>query len=227
MVKRFLLWIVPLFFLFSICAWEDSFDDYFDDDHYDEDDYDEDSPARIIDDLVYLLEKNIDLTLVPEQFIYPFGADHKPMLSSNLAQTVSDNRPGGFVQTRTMDTQQQGPARRPTPTGPSSMRTIGSVQSSSPTPAPVVVQSVAVDPKSGKKEEVIVLPPFEIDGVFGSEYEQYIIVGTRYYTLEQTLRGTRELRRVRLVGIDSDHAYFRYRDMTFPKKIKALEKVFQ
>jgi hypothetical protein len=225
MIKQFLLLLIISFCApFSCFAWEDDLDDYFEDEFYDEGfEADEDSMVRKLDDLVYLLEKNIDLSLVPEQFIYPFGTDHKPMLASNLVQTVSDQAPRGFVSLTTRNTETQ---RRP---GPTTMRTLGNIQGAD-SPGPKSVSTAPTPPKpsgSPKKEENITLPPFEIDGIFGSEYEQYIVVGTRYYTLEQTLRGTRELRRVRLVGIDDDHAYFRYRDMTFPKKIRALEKVFQ
>ena len=197
------------------------------------------------------LDENRSLELKAEEFIYPFSAEHKPMLSSNLVASVQGIAQGfESVRVQTAKTAKAKKGRALSaknvgiragisfnsglpldgkggipldglPIGPSGAARIESGDDKIPK---------AGDGKGDKAKSKVVLPPFEISGTFsrriGSDVEQYIVVGNRYYTIEDKLKGSRNLRKVRLIGIDEQFAYFTYQDVSFVKKIKALESVF-
>ncbi len=173
-----------------------------------------------VDNCVDLLEKNRDIKLLPEQFIYPFDLDHKPMLGKNLVASVSVNASGGFVSSKINEKDKKKLGEKK----------LGSTGDSGANPLDSIGSSVAKkkdDKNAGKPKKAVALPEFEISGKFGTDKDQYIVIGNRYYGIDERLKGSRELKNVRLVGVDDHLAYFKYEDTTFVKKIKALDKIFQ
>lgn len=243
-------------FLFFF-SWHQSlaadWDDFDWDDSYTNDDSgdDEEESAGGSTSILDFLDENRTIKLRAEEFIYPFSAEHKPMLSSNLVASVQGIAQGFEsvrVQTANAASGKKGKVLvsrkvgiKPglslngglplngnsgipldgLPIGPAGAVQIGSIDGKIPK---------AGEGKGDKEKSKVVLPPFEITGTFsrriGSDVEQYIVVGNRYYTIEDKLKGSRNLRKVTLIGIDEQFAYFTYQDVSFVKKIKALESVF-
>lgn len=197
--------------------------DEFYEDEFSEGGFEEDSPRWQVENAVDLLEKNRELKLTAEQFIYPFDVLHKPMLSSNLVPSVQG---GAEVFRNTTVRKLEDPKaklqvnnRKPTPQ-PNPQAALAAL---------IAKQTPQVRKKGEEKDKPqkeIKLPDFDISGKFGTPEQQYIVIGNRYYGVDEKLKGTRDMRRVRLIGIDEHMAYFSYEDTIFPKKIKALERIF-
>lgn len=52
------------------------------------------------------------------------------------------------------------------------------------------------------------------------------MIGSRFYEVGKRLKGSRDLRKVMIEGIDDKFVFFKYKDVSFVKKIEALEQVF-
>jgi hypothetical protein len=232
-MDNFRILLLSVLVLFSAAVlhaedYGDYFDEEYSDDGYYEDEYIEEGDVeegensiRVnIENAIDILERNQGITLVPEQFIYPFAAEHQPMLASNLVSSVQKQE-GGFRNTKIVDNSKKEQQKLKAKTRiPGKIIALGDTSSATPAPSSATASS------SKSPESKVSLPDFEITGKFGTATEQYIVIGNRYYTVDERLKGSRTLRRVRVVGIDEDMAYFSYMDMTFPKKIKALERIF-
>jgi hypothetical protein len=213
---------------------EESFDEGMDGEAFLDEVFDEgggegdefaDPTQSAIDNVLDLLERHQGIQLLPEQFIYPFSPEHQPMLANNLVASVQGDGPSGF-QSKSIKKDKKKKKRT---MGSKNAHGVGRIISLGADGAPSSGGSGAVRTGSGGKggsTKSATLPDFEITGKFGTKDKEYIVIGNRYYTLEQRLKGSRALRKVRLIGIDDTMAYFDYNNTTFPKKIKALERIF-
>jgi hypothetical protein len=187
---------------------------------YEEEGYGEDSVRYQLDNALDLLEKHRKIKLQAEEFIYPFAIQHEPMLTANLIPSVVETA-SGFRNT-TVSTRQD--ASKPV----AKMQSLAVKNEVKTDFAAIIAQQSEVRRKDEKDKPVkqVELPQFDISGKFGTEQDQFIVVGNRYYAVDERLKGTRDLRQVKLIGIDEHMAYFSYQDSTFAKKIKALERIF-
>lgn len=205
----------------------EEFDDYGEYDDYEEeeeDDYESDLPFversfRAQSNSIFdLMDEERDRQIKPEDFMYPFDAKHSPMLSRNLVDTIQGIS-SSFTNTRKVSAKKnralknRGSITRlgKQPKGFGNSRGVGSKKGKSG--------------KNSKKVQVKV-PDFDISGTFGTQTDAYVVIGQRYYTIGDRLKGSRDLRRVVVLGIDDQFAYFNYKNHKFVKKIKALESVF-
>ncbi|MBW7874378.1 MAG: hypothetical protein H3C47_00130 [Candidatus Cloacimonetes bacterium] len=223
-MSRFVILSYLLFVALVGCIRSDDFLDSFlegeEDSYMDEEGYGEDSVRYQLDNALDLLEKHQKLKLQAEEFIYPFAIQHEPMLTANLIPSVVE-RASGFRNT-TVSTRQE-------PSKPASKMQSLAIKNEVKTDfAAIIAQQNDVRRKDEKDKPVkqVELPAFEISGKFGTEQDQFIIIGNRYYAVDERLKGARDLRQVKLIGIDEHMAYFSYQDSTFAKKIKALERIF-
>lgn len=222
-MKSILLWISLLPCLGAYLFADDFLDSFMGDEEYSEDEeaMDEDSVRYQLDNAFDLLEKNRSLKLQAEQFIYPFNVQHDPMLTANLVPSVTQNS-GGFRNTTVQ--QKNDPAK-------ASGGKIQSLSVNNDGPASLA-GIVAKQDDLRKRDEKdrpkksVELPPFDISGKFGTDQDQFIVIGNRYYSIDERLKGSREMRQIKLIGIDEHMAYFSYQDTTFARKIKALERIF-
>jgi|GEM_PF-1077847 hypothetical protein len=240
MLKLKELWILPLFLFCGFSygaeqdefAWEDSYD-YEDEGSYG----DEEGRNTVIVSILDILDESRSLQLKPEEFIYPFAGEHRPMLASNLVDSVQGVA-AGFRSKRVV--QAQGKRKKGKRLSAKNVGKRSGISVSGGTGVdglrlggPGEAQGTGAggiprlsDSKGTQSRTKVVLPPFEISGTFGTESEQFIVIGNRYYTIEDKLKGSRSLRKVKLIGIDEQFAYFTYNDVSFVKKIKALESIF-
>jgi len=242
-IYRFALVALLPLTLFTNASFSADWDDFaWDESYAEEDSYDsgEGGGNSATVGILDILDENRSLQLKPEEFIYPFSAEHKPMLASNLVDSVQ-----GIAQVFESKRVVSAKAKRKKGRALSA-KNVGK-RVGIPVKEGISLQGLPIGPrgavqvedgkiprvgqtKASKGKTRVVLPPFEISGTFsrniGSDIEQYIVVGNRYYTIEDKLKGSRNLRKVRLIGIDEQFAYFTYQDVSFVKKIKALESVF-
>ncbi|MCO4783450.1 MAG: hypothetical protein KC646_14080 [Candidatus Cloacimonetes bacterium] len=211
---------------------EESFDEYAEFDDEEGESGAEETFRGKVENLLDFLDQHRDMKIIAEQFIYPFGADgHKPMLSKNLIPSVGENI-GGFTTTKVNRGGSKKKKKvtrgkfvaigtkgaRPSTTS-SKRRSFGGLSSvSSP--------SSSSKAKKGPPAAPVILPPFVISGKFGIRNNEYIIIGNRFYTVDQKLKGSRALKKVVVTGIDDQLAYFAYKDREFQRKIQATKKIF-
>ena len=215
---------------------EEDFDDLDDEDFDDEESGDEENSLKVkVENLLDFLDQNRDMKLIAEQFIYPFNSDgHKAMLSKNLVSSVLDV--GSFSTTEIRKKGKKGKSRGRAKGKFVSIGTKGvrskfsggrrSFSSGGGRSLSSVSRSSTKDKKGGKPEAPVVMPPFEISGKFGIRNVEYIIIGNRFYTIDQKLKGSRALKKVVVTGIDDQLAYFAYKDREFQKKIQAMKRIF-
>lgn len=231
---------------------EESEDEESDDEEYEEEDSEEfeegegdfddeegdsgeeDSFKIKVENLLDFLEQHRDMKLIAEQFIYPFDADgHKAMLSKNLIPSVSDNV-GGFSTTEVRKTGSKKKSKNKKKgkfvafgaKGIRSSSSSSSRRSAFSNAGSSFGSSSSSKSKKSKPQAPVILPPFVISGKFGIRNNEYIIIGNRFYTVDQKLKGSRALKKVVVTGIDDQLAYFAYKDREFQRKIQATKKIF-
>ncbi len=215
-------------FLINVVSAEDDYG-YDDEDDYDEDEDEEDDYESGLpfeergfksqsNSFLDLIDENRDIVIKPEDYIYPFDPVHTPMLSRNLVATVQSVS-SSFYNTKRVKKGKGGRKLRGrggiTKLG-GKVGKFGGLRGSS---------SKGKRGKKGSKSTVKV-PEFDISGTFGTPSDSYVVIGQRYYTIGDRLKGSRDMRRVVVDGIDDQFAYFTYKKHKFVKKIKALESVF-
>lgn len=201
--------------------WEEEF----------EDDYEEDyvkTLRTMAEGILDLVDENREVSIKPEDFIFPFSDNKKPMLSTNLIPSI-EGVAGSFT------------ARKKIKKAKPIMRRLGSkgvgtggFSGGGKLPGFAANQTVGSAgalvggkaPTAKKDKPKVTLPEFEISGKFGSKDESFVVIGNRFYTYGDRLKGSRDLRKVSLVAIDEQFAYFKYKKATFSKRIKATEPVF-
>lgn len=165
-----------------------------------------------------LLDEERDKQIKAEDFMYPFEAARSPMLSQNLVDTIQGVS-SSFTNTRKVN-KSKGRA----------LKSRGSITKLGKQPAGFGDLKAATSKKgkAGKDSKAVKVkvPDFDISGTFGTKTDAYVVIGQRYYTVGDRLKGSRDLRRVVVLGIDDQFAYFNYQNHKFVKKIKALESVF-
>ena len=200
---------------------EGEFEDEEGDGEGGEEEFEDDSMKARINGVLDLLEENRETELKPEDFIYAFSDTKKPMLSNNLipsVQSVAD----GFSGTRRKGGKKSKRGGRKL-----NSKGVGKLAKGFTGKfAGVQVVGARGGSAGGSKKAKVNLPDFEISGKFGTATESYIVIGSRFYTYGNRLKGSRELRKVTLEAIDDNLAFFKYKDVSFAKKIKALESVF-
>ena len=217
---------LPLLVISYVIA-EDDYD--YDDEDYDDEDLDEEdyesslpfeersfkSQSNSFPDLI---DENRDIQIKPEDYIYPFDPVHTPMLSRNLVATVQSVS-SSFYNTKKIKKNKGGRKLR----GRGGITKLGGKLSK--------FGNLRANAKKGKrgkksKKNKVKVPEFDISGTFGTQSDSFVVIGQRFYTIGDRLKGSRDMRRVVVEGIDDQFAYFTYKDHKFIKKIKALESVF-
>jgi hypothetical protein len=213
--------------LYSEEDWEDE--------GYEDEEYPAEAGASLVVSILDLLDENRGQKLKPADFIFPFSGQHTPMLANRLVASVQGVASGFHSNRVVQQTKRKRKGRR------LKSRNVGQrfgitvpnagvdlVKQASTAGGDAEkggIRRLGGQGGRGKKKKVV-MPEFEISGKFGTVSEQFIVVGNRYYTIDDRLKGSRNLRKVRLVGIDNQFAYFIYKDVSFVKKIRALESVF-
>ncbi len=217
----------PGFVMHTVSA-EDDYD--YDDDEYDEEEDDEEDEYESglpfeernfksqSNSFLDLIDENRDIQIKPEDYIYPFDPVHTPMLSRNLVATVQSVS-SSFYNTKKVKKGKGGRKLR----GRGGITKLGGKVSKF-----AALRGSTGKGKRGKKgsKATVKVPEFDISGTFGTPSDSYVVIGQRYYTIGDRLKGSRDMRRVVVDGIDDQFAYFTYKKHKFVKKIKALESVF-
>lgn len=220
------VFIISYFVALPHIVHSEEFEDYdeYEDYNEDEEDYESDLPFversfRAQSNSIFdLMDEERDRQLKPEDFMYPFDAKHTPMLSQNLVDTIQGVS-SSFINTRKVIAKKNRALKNR-----GTMTRLGK----QPKGFGNNKDSSSKKGKSGKnsKSAPVKVPDFDISGTFGTQTDAYVVIGQRYYTIGDRLKGSRDLRRVVVLGIDDQFAYFNYKDHKFVKKIKALESVF-
>ncbi len=230
-VSKLLLTALVLSFQGSVLFSEEDWED----DVYEDEEYGVEAGASSVVAILDLLDENRGQKLKPADFIFPFSGQHTPMLANRLVASVQGVA-SGFRSNRVIQQKKRkrkgrrlkskNVGQRFGITVPEAGAELARQQSGSGEGGEKGgIRRLRTAGTRGKKKKVV-MPEFEIDGKFGTREEQFIVVGNRYYTIDDRLKGSRSLRKVRLVGIDDQFAYFIYKDVSFVKKIRALESVF-
>ena len=217
---------LPLLTISSISA-EDDYDYDEEEDYDDEGDGEEDYESGLpfeersfksqSNSFLDLIDENRDIQIKPEDYIYPFDPVHTPMLSRNLVATVQSVS-SSFYNTKKRKKDKGRKLR-----GRGGITKLGGKLSK--------FGNLRAGSKKGKrgkksKKSKVKVPEFDISGTFGTPSDSYVVIGQRFYTIGDRLKGSRDMRRIVVDGIDDQFAYFTYKDHKFVKKIKALESVF-
>lgn len=220
--------LISYFVVLPHIVHSEEFEDYDEYEDYDEvgedEDYESDLPFversfRAQSNSIFdLMDEERDRQIKPEDFMYPFDAKHSPMLSQNLVDTIQGVS-SSFTNTRKVSAKKNR-----------ALKNRGSITKLGKQPKGFGNNKSSNSKKgrSGKnsKEAPVKVPDFDISGTFGTQTDAYVVIGQRYYTIGDRLKGSRDLRRVVVLGIDDQFAYFNYKNHKFVKKIKALESVF-
>ena len=219
---------LPVFIVSSVIAeddydYEDDYEDDYEED-YEEEDYEASLPFEErsfksqSNSFLDLIDENRDIKIKPEDYIYPFDPVHTPMLSRNLVATVQSVS-SSFYNTKKVKKSKSGRKLR----GRGGITKLGGKLSKFGN-----LRAGAKKGKRGKKSKKskVKVPEFDISGTFGTPSDSYVVIGQRYYTIGDRLKGSRDMRRIVVDGIDDQFAYFTYKSHKFVKKIKALESVF-
>ena len=187
-----------------------------------------DGIKHFVSSILDLLDENRSIHMKPEDFIYPFGVHRRPMLATILVDSVTETKREWATTKRARSRLKNSFVKelKSKHVKERFSRFFKDPNRGNQTLADRNILGSGDFEGDELRQKKITLPKFEITGTFGTLSQPFIVVGNRYYTLMDNLKGSRELRKTKFIQLDDRFAFFDYRDKSFLKRIKALDPAF-